>query len=89
MPNRDDVIMMAKEAGAQIETWMTNPPKPAMYCMTPEQLMAFAQRLRQEEREQCARIADRVATRGMSFGLPVQPVAFECGSAIRLQRSAD
>lgn len=40
--NRETVLRLAQESGAKIENWMTNPPKPGLIYMTPEQLEHFA-----------------------------------------------
>lgn len=37
-----ELFAIAKAAGLKLESWMTNPPKPAMWHGTPEALRAFA-----------------------------------------------
>ena len=39
-PN-EDTLQRAREVGAKIESWMTNPPKPGLVYFTPEQLQVF------------------------------------------------
>jgi hypothetical protein len=39
---QDEAMHMARECGALVESWMTNPPKPGLFYMTPEQITHFA-----------------------------------------------
>lgn len=40
--NKERLSRLAREAGALVENWMTNPPRPGLFYMTPEQLERFA-----------------------------------------------
>lgn len=49
--DRETVIRLAEEAGALIESWMTQPPKPSLFYMSPEQLERFAALVLEQERK--------------------------------------
>lgn len=51
--NKDEAMDLAREHGASVESWMTNPPKPGLICMTPEQLHSFAEAAVERERARC------------------------------------
>jgi hypothetical protein len=41
---------LATQCGARFENWLTNPPRPRLLYFTPDQLTAFVERIREEER---------------------------------------
>lgn len=81
---RDDILRMAREAGARVECWMTNPPKPALINLTPEQLEHFAASVAAAEREACAVACDSTYYQfvGPAFGEVRHGIA-ACAAAIR------
>lgn len=44
----DNYDSLAVQCGGRLESWMTNPPKPAMWHFTPDQRDAFARAIEAE-----------------------------------------
>ncbi|MES1979568.1 MAG: hypothetical protein V4451_16115 [Pseudomonadota bacterium] len=63
--NKELIERMAKKVGGQLESWMTNPPKPAMWHFTPEQLASLIASVAEE----CAKTnADLIPASGWGDG---------------------
>lgn len=58
---QDEVIAMAREAGARTEHWATKLFPPAQFLMTPAELERFAALVAAAEREACAQECDKLA----------------------------
>lgn len=70
-----DIERMAKEAGAAVESWLTNPPKVGLYYFTPEQLAKFAALVAEDLAKLCDSLAEE---QGINF---VQQLALDLASA--------
>lgn len=53
-----EVEKLAREAGAGLEQWMTNPPKPAAWWLPPDALIRFAELIERAAMEKAAKIAE-------------------------------
>lgn len=47
----DNYDSLAVQSGGRLESWMTNPPKPAMWHFTPDQRDAFARAIEADVRK--------------------------------------
>jgi hypothetical protein len=55
--DKDLIERLAREAGGRLESWMTNPPKPAHWHLTPEAMECFGALVAEE----CAKACDQEA----------------------------
>lgn len=75
--NREDVIRLAREAGANPESWQIWPPTFSRKVdFTMAELERFAALVAAAEREACAQVCDRLAAE-------VDKYPSECAAAIR------
>lgn len=56
----NEIIAMAKKAGARTENWATKLFPVAQVLMTPEELTRFAAMVAAKEREACAQVCDEI-----------------------------
>jgi len=56
----EQIDQAARAAGFLLESWMTNPPKPAMWHGSTEALRQLVRGAVEQERERCARICDEM-----------------------------
>lgn len=69
---RDDVIRMAREVGALVEEFMSNPPRPGLFYMDTEQLERFAALVAAGEREACAQLGMLTAINGIAVSASIR-----------------
>ena len=89
--NQDEIIAMAKEAGARSEHWATRLFPAVQFLFTPDDLSRFAALVAAKEREACEKACEEVARKyeeqhrgcypdGM---VPAELGADDCVEAIR------
>lgn len=49
----EELHQMARSAGGRLESWMTNPPRTAMWHFTPDALEKLVQQAMDKRRDEC------------------------------------
>lgn len=84
--NEQEIDSIAKRAGFSLESWMTNPPRPAMWHGSPEALLTFYEEGFRAGMERAAAIC---SARVMGDNNREDGEAKQCAAAIRAETVSD
>jgi hypothetical protein len=82
---REQIIAMARESGAYPYTNRHYPDRP-FHTFSPEQLEAFAQLVAAQERDECAKVCEKLAHTAATPGSAAEWIRLECAEEIRARK---